>query len=220
MIRPDIIPAKTLIFEYGSNGPIISQLKILNHSTIDKRFKIKTTKPQFYLTNPSEGIVSDEIYISIEMKCDKFMLEHRLKDKFQILIMDVNLYEQSQDWEKAPDKFILDISFMKKEEFSDSHIYQADSIIEKPLEQSVSERKLDALQKKFKEQAKLIEQYKFDINELQNEIEKNEFIYSEQDQKTDENIIIQSLKDKAGVPVFQVLIAATVAVIFGSLLNR
>ncbi|CAD8056173.1 unnamed protein product [Paramecium sonneborni] len=259
----EIKPPDALLFEFLPNQKeIYARIEIFNKAPQDVMLRIKTTAPKYYVI-PYEKerpiTTTSSCKIDIQMKSDQSQLQHRLKDKFLIQIVekqkydaapndesrwaillkeqkltvslkriDLSLSQQSQKTQPPSNNKQQLIGQSRYLQSSDSGFNQQqtnqDSNIKYTDEEKNMKSKLDSLIQKHKEQAKLIEQYKFDINELQNEIDRNSFIYDlekkkDQNDQPEENIAA-ALRDKTGIPLWELFIAATISLILGALLNR
>ncbi|CAD8144158.1 unnamed protein product [Paramecium pentaurelia] len=266
----EINPPETLEFEVVPNQKkIYARVKISNNTPQDVMFRIKTTAPDYYVISydkeqPITTLSSQDIHILLI--CDQSRIQHRLKDKFLIQVVEKQKYDAAANddsrWSSFLKKQKLNVSLIRKDlnssQQSQKIQQQPSDIKQQSVGQIVQSRflqgsnaqlnqglinqnnqeskiiqtdedrnmkiKLDSLKQKYHEQAKLIEQYKFDINELQNEIDRKSFIYDlekkkEQNDQPEENIST-ALRDKTGIPLWELFIAATIALILGALLNR
>ncbi|CAD8144271.1 unnamed protein product [Paramecium octaurelia] len=266
----EIKPPDTLVFEVLPNQKkIYARVEIFNKAPQDVMFRIKTTAPDFYVISydKERPITTFSSYaIDILLICDQSRIQHRLKDKFLIQVVEKQKYDAAANddsrWSILLKEQKLTVSLIRKDLYSSqqsqktqlppscikqqsvgqivqsrflqgsnallnqgfSNPYNQESSVIQTDEDRNMKIKLDSLKQKYQEQAKLIEQYKFDINELQNEIDRNSFIYDlekkkEQNDQPEENIST-ALRDKTGIPLWELFIAATIALILGALLNR
>ncbi|CAD8097813.1 unnamed protein product [Paramecium sonneborni] len=274
----EIKPNDTLKFGVLSNQKkIMAKVDIYNRTLQDVMFRVKTTSPNFYVISYEKEkpiTTQSSQSILIYMKCDESRLQHRLKDKFQIEIVEKQKYDSATNedckWQKFARKHILKVSLIRNDiQFSNqqqrsqilnsnirSHsLGQTPQLVQSRLTQGSNlanmnnnhnnqqqfqsqnsynsiqndeytnlNLKLKSLKQKYQEQAKLIEQYKYDINELQNEIDRNAFIYDlekkQEGKDQPDQIIASALRDKTGIPLWELFVAATIALILGAILNK
>ncbi|CAD8181537.1 unnamed protein product [Paramecium octaurelia] len=270
----EIKPNDTLMFEVLQNQKkIIAQVDIINKTLQDVMFRVKTTSPDFYVISyeKEKPIATQSSYtVSIYMMCDESRLQHRLKDKFQIEIVEKQKYDAATNedckWQNQARKHILGVSLIRKDISSQiqqpksqilhsnikshsightprlvqSRLTQGSAGLNMAFQQQYQHQdssnsisndenknlklKLESLKQKYQEQAKLIEQYKYDINELQNEIDRNAFIYDlekkQEEKEKPDQIIASALRDKTGIPLWELFVAATISLILGALLNN